>query len=232
MSNIEAVKVYEEVVEDVVNEVRQDFENAGIDEQTLQDLRSIWQSKLSESRVARFTWDPEIMEQSSRSEIVSRYPPKNSTINRLDNSSANNNSIQSSGLMIKEDSNNVGSTVQAPKNNTQLKGEHEGSGVLQMELTLDDFNGEMAEQLKQQAKQAKKSALLETDEINSDLDDSDDEYVNFGEEGEGNDVNIMLCLYEKVLRVKNKWKCNLKDGIATINNKDYAFQKSQGESEW
>ena len=31
------------IVESVVNEVREDFENAGIDEQTLQDLKNIWQ---------------------------------------------------------------------------------------------------------------------------------------------------------------------------------------------
>lgn len=39
MSNAEASRVYEIIVESVVNEVREDFENAGIDEQTLQDLK-------------------------------------------------------------------------------------------------------------------------------------------------------------------------------------------------
>ncbi|AGO14083.1 AaceriAGR228Cp [[Ashbya] aceris (nom. inval.)] len=200
MSNAEAAKVYEEVVEGVVNEVRQDFENAGIDEQTLQDLRRIWQSKLSESRVARFTWDPEGVE-----------PP------REGGRYGGESSLALGGLVLKEDA------LLEPK-------DHKEKATI--ELTVDDAGGELAEKLKQQAKQAKKSALLETDEINSDLDDTDDEYVNFGEEENGSDVNIMLCLYEKVLRVKNKWKCNLKDGVATINNKDYAFQKSQGESEW
>ncbi|AMD19628.1 HCL523Wp [Eremothecium sinecaudum] len=238
MSNIEAAKVYEEVVEDVINEVRQDFENAGIDEQTLQDLRRIWQLKLSESRVARFTWDPETIDQAHRGDRV-KAPVGSLTQAHVstDNSNgANSSNLQIPGMMIKEDSNDLSTMEQAASvnNGSQGQGDRDDTKELKqtMELTLDDPEGDIAEQLKQQAKQAKKSALLETDEINSDLDDSDDEYVNFGEEGDGKDVNIMLCLYEKVLRVKNKWKCNLKDGIATINNKDYAFQKSQGESEW
>ncbi|AET40952.1 transcription initiation factor IIA large subunit Ecym_7100 [Eremothecium cymbalariae DBVPG len=238
MSNIEAAKVYEEVVEGVINEVRQDFENAGIDEQTLQDLRRIWQSKLSESRVARFTWDPEATEAPHRTEISAAFSGSGMECQHADGSgqpsSANNGNMQIPGIMIKDDSNDLGGIAQAANNDSQPNGEKDGNKDIKqtIELTMDDPSGDMAEQLKQQAKQAKKSALLETDEINSDLDDTDDEYVNFGEEENGNDVNIMLCLYEKVLRVKNKWKCNLKDGIATINNKDYAFQKAQGESEW
>nr|5FMF_M Chain M, RNA POLYMERASE II PRE-INITIATION COMPLEX, TOA1 [Saccharomyces cerevisiae] len=56
-SNAEASRVYEIIVESVVNEVREDFENAGIDEQTLQDLKNIWQKKLTETKVTTFSWD-------------------------------------------------------------------------------------------------------------------------------------------------------------------------------
>lgn len=56
------------------------------------------------------------------------------------------------------------------------------------------------------------------DAINSDLDDSDDG----GEAGiESNmDGDVVLCLYDKVQRVKNKWKCVLKDGVVTVNGKE------------
>lgn len=57
------------------------------------------------------------------------------------------------------------------------------------------------------------------DAINSDLDDSDDNIDN----GDGSDdetMDYMLCTYDKVQRVKNKWKCTLKDGILTTNKKE------------
>ncbi|KAJ9199390.1 hypothetical protein DTO164E3_4702 [Paecilomyces variotii] len=69
------------------------------------------------------------------------------------------------------------------------------------------------------------------DAINSDLDDPDD---LIAEEHEGEDAvgQVMLCTYDKVQRVKNKWKCTLKDGILTTGGKEYVFHKGQGEFEW
>ena len=56
------------------------------------------------------------------------------------------------------------------------------------------------------------------DAINSDLDDSGDEAANNDEEDE--DIDSMLCTYDKVQRVKNKWKCTLKDGVLHANGKE------------
>jgi transcription initiation factor TFIIA large subunit len=59
---------------------------------------------------------------------------------------------------------------------------------------------------------------LDEDAINSDLDDPDDN----GADPEDETVEqVMLCLYDKVQRVKNKWKCTLKDGILRVANKEY-----------
>jgi transcription initiation factor TFIIA large subunit len=44
--------------------------------------------------------------------------------------------------------------------------------------------------------------------------------------------NMILCQYEKVNRIKAKWKCNFKDGIVHIDGKDYMFHKANGEFEW
>jgi transcription initiation factor TFIIA large subunit len=52
------------------------------------------------------------------------------------------------------------------------------------------------------------------DAINSDLDDPDDTALNPDDEEEGG--KVMLCTYDKVQRVKNKWKCVLKDGILRL----------------
>ncbi|KMU82525.1 hypothetical protein CIHG_00306 [Coccidioides immitis H538.4] len=68
------------------------------------------------------------------------------------------------------------------------------------------------------------------DAINSDLDDPDD----LLDDPEGDDAvgQVMLCTYDKVQRVKSKWKCTLKDGILTTGGKEYVFHKGTGEFEW
>ncbi|KAM9926016.1 hypothetical protein OXX80_010716, partial [Metschnikowia pulcherrima] len=71
----------------------------------------------------------------------------------------------------------------------------------------------------------------DSDDINSDLDDELDSEKSDEEEGD-QEGQIMLCLYDKVQRVKNKWKCNLKEGVANIDGRDYVFQRAAGESEW
>ena len=58
------------------------------------------------------------------------------------------------------------------------------------------------------------------DAINSDLDDPDDDNADeVG--GDGADDAIILCTYDKVQRVKNKWKCILKDGVVSTGGKEY-----------
>eukprot|EP00842_Homolaphlyctis_polyrhiza_P002876 jgi/Hompol1/358/HPOL_001091-RA len=44
--------------------------------------------------------------------------------------------------------------------------------------------------------------------------------------------NLLLCQFEKVQRVKNKWKCALKDGVINVNGKDYLFSKANCDFEW
>lgn len=58
------------------------------------------------------------------------------------------------------------------------------------------------------------------DAINSDLDDPDDLVAEDADADEA-DGQVMLCTYDKVQRVKNKWKCTLKDGILTTGGKEY-----------
>ncbi|KAI9594781.1 transcription factor IIA, alpha/beta subunit-domain-containing protein [Syncephalis fuscata] len=68
------------------------------------------------------------------------------------------------------------------------------------------------------------------DAINSDLDDSDEE-AGSGD-GDEDTPNIILCQYEKVARTKNKWKCVLKDGVMTMDGRDYVFHRANGDFEW
>ncbi|KAF8750280.1 Transcription factor IIA, alpha/beta subunit [Rhizoctonia solani] len=69
-----------------------------------------------------------------------------------------------------------------------------------------------------------------TEEIGSDLDDSDDSDADDVEnEGAGEAGDYVFCTYDKVQRVKNKWKCVLKDGMIHVNGKDYLFMKCNGQ---
>ncbi|KAI5818362.1 transcription factor IIA, alpha/beta subunit [Pyronema omphalodes] len=68
------------------------------------------------------------------------------------------------------------------------------------------------------------------DAINSDLDDPEDDEIDNDDEDEV--PQRMLCMYDKVQRTKNKWKCVLKDGVLTINGREYVFHKANGEYEW
>ena len=58
---------------------------------------------------------------------------------------------------------------------------------------------------------------LDEDAINSDLDDPDD--IGGDEQDEEVD-QVMLCTYDKVQRVKNKWKCTLKDGVLKVQGSE------------
>jgi len=60
---------------------------------------------------------------------------------------------------------------------------------------------------------------LDEDAINSDLDDPEDDEIDNEDDDEV--PQIMLCMYDKVQRTKNKWKCVLKDGVLTINGQEY-----------
>lgn len=95
-----------------------------------------------------------------------------------------------------------------------------------------------AVKVKKETQDAPKPKVADSDELNSDLDDSDDEV-----DKEGGD--LVIALYEKarrpltslrwaqaeytqVNRVRNRWKIQLKDGVVNVKGKDYLFNKCAG----
>lgn len=86
---------------------------------------------------------------------------------------------------------------------------------------------------------AKAAPAADSNELGSDLDESDSDLLSDEEDGDDEDGgaardegDVIIALYEKVQRVKNKWKITLKDGIISADGKDYLFGKCQGEFEW
>ena len=89
----------------------------------------------------------------------------------------------------------------------------EGSKVPQMDGADDD---------EEDSKANIKDELFDDDDedaINSDLDDPDDDGIEEDQE-EGKPTQVMLCTYDKVQRVKNKWKCTLRDGVLNSKGKE------------
>ncbi|KAL2199140.1 transcription factor IIA, alpha/beta subunit [Corynascus similis CBS 632.67] len=115
--------------------------------------------------------------------------------------------IEGGGLMLP--------LKQATKDRSIAEKQAGGAGSAQFDGGLDDDKSEEEDE----------------DAINSDLDDPDE----MGDDDDDEDDSMgqmMLCMYEKVQRVKNKWKCTLKDGVLTVNGKEYVFHKATGEYEW
>lgn len=265
MSNVEASKLYEAIIEEVISDSRQDFEDSGIDESTLQDLRKIWCEKLTQSGVSKFTWDDE---QANTYEIDSQLPQQSDepTGSVLGDSALN---LDTTGLELpnmQTDSqlsyNTTGlssnSGIQIPNMDPTPKEEYDDNGTGLMLPRINQADGtfeftmytNQANNLMSNLKNNHKipehtrigqadgnddddddDIFNDSDDINSDLDDGLESEKSDEEDGD-QEGQIMLCLYDKVQRVKNKWKSNLKEGVANINGRDYVFQKATGESEW
>ena len=114
---------------------------------------------------------------------------------------------------IGEDSSTHGATqVVAQSSNSNCISE-----IAQVDGPVDDNDDE-------DGKKGIKDELFDDDDddedaINSDLDDPDDNAIE-EEQDEGRPNQIMLCTYDKVQRVKNKWKCTLKDGVLNTGGKE------------
>ncbi|KAH0905869.1 hypothetical protein HID58_037696 [Brassica napus] len=62
------------------------------------------------------------------------------------------------------------------------------------------------------------------------IEDDDDDELDDLESGEDmNTQHLVLAQFDKVTRTKSRWKCNLKNGIMHINDKDILFNKALGE---
>lgn len=324
-----------DVIEGVIRDSRPDFEDAGVDEQTLQDLRQAWQTKLSEMGIARLPWDVQeaapvqqgpagagsyydgilpvkteddarygvsggqsqsqaaayraaqnvqdyadnrgiLPSQQSVQGIMRRgldLPPVgggNGNGNGASGASSNGqNSVSPSlpggGLVLpggghipQTDGASSGTGLVLPGGNGHIP---QTDGASDLPLTTEQVDQIVDQKLRQM--QARGQTLENThgpleitlsldrlrrlqtdgaadgdddagddDDINSDLDDPEEDLNSDVDNDEEDQGVLMLCLYDKVQRVKSKWKYILKDGVARINGKDYVFSRGTGESEW
>lgn len=79
-----------------------------------------------------------------------------------------------------------------------------------------------------QAPESNKRSRAE-DELGSDLDDEEDD-LNGGDDENIND--LILCQYEKINRVRTRWRGVLRAGIVHIENADYCFSRANTDFDW
>lgn len=253
MSNFEASRLYESVIEEVIADSRQDFEDSGIDESTLQELRKLWCEKLSQQNVGKFNWDEEeasfqgkpnfggesikadSLHLNQGLELSSMNPyQSNDTINSAMPPAGSNYEMGIELPTVKQEF--------TDDNGLILPRINQSDGAFEFEVDIGSLSQKkrhaLIKKLEAQAADGSQGiddedddVFNDSDDINSDLDDDLDSERS--DDDENDQVGqIMLCLYDKVQRVKNKWKCNLKEGVANINGRDYVFQRATGESEW
>ncbi|CCE81871.1 Piso0_002549 [Millerozyma farinosa CBS 7064] len=273
MSNAETSKLYEAIIEEVISDSRQDFEDSGIDESTLTELRKIWCEKLSQTSVANFSWDEEQNIPGSYS-LGGPVPPIPDDSASAALGSGSLSLDNGSGLELPNIQNDAsltynttadlnhpssGGEIQFPNIDSTQRQDYDDNGTGLMlprinqsdgsfELTIStDKGGDIIKDIKSNQQMKRRigqsdgandeddededDLFNDSDDINSDLDDGL-ESEKSDEEDADQEGQIMLCLYDRVQRVRNKWKSNLKEGVANINGKDYVFQKATGESEW
>ncbi|KAM0749054.1 TFIIA-domain-containing protein [Meredithblackwellia eburnea MCA 4105] len=211
MSNRVVPNVYRTVISEVIENVRQDFDEVGVEEAVLQELLRLWEDKVATSRVADFSHDPRIGAR-ARDFLPLPFPNPASASNgsastpkpKEDGAASGNGATDSAAGGEAQTSSSTPAKTEPPISKTNSGS---GSGV---------------------------GGGADEDEINSDLDDDDDEDGADGEDGAGagKSEDVVIALYEKVQRVKNKWKVTLKDGLVSVGGKEYLFAKCQGEFEW
>ncbi|XP_033115866.1 transcription initiation factor IIA subunit 1-like [Anneissia japonica] len=84
MSRTDVSKFYNEIIENVISNVKEEFENEGVDEQILDELKQIWKTKLIQSRALE-SHEP-------------RYPMSQATA--VHNTAANRNFQQKHDAMV------------------------------------------------------------------------------------------------------------------------------------
>lgn len=114
MSNTEIANLYKAVIDEVISDSRQDFEDSAIDESTLQDLRAIWMEKLANTKVANFSWaaenDAEANAEADHIDQQQQVPSGNNNSNTITNNSNNSNNPNENSSNGTAGTNNVENT--------------------------------------------------------------------------------------------------------------------------
>ncbi|KAJ7471513.1 transcription factor IIA alpha/beta subunit [Mycena galericulata] len=254
MSNKIVPATYRVVIDDVITAIRPAFEEFGVAEDVLVELQHKWETKVMASRVADFDKSPPapvlalpglphyvpprappVKPEPSQDPRYTLAPPSQYALPTLPGPPAYPPPLPLHMYRLPQTDGPAGGDsdddededeevpIHAPRTAhpslpppfpATAKGKLNGAGT-SSQSTADDDDADADPEA----------------QINSDLDDSDTDNEVDDAEG-GPEGDIVFCTYDKVARVKNKWKCVLKDGMVHTGGKDYLFTRCTGEFEW
>lgn len=239
MSNTIVTHVYKWIIDNVVENVKKDFSSMGVEESILQEFQRNWELKVINSKVANFQ-KFSVNEDYYQQPTYDQYNP--SSASDLMNHNNFSYTFSDSQYAVPPTYNTVQTKIEPISNQSSNIPQTDGAND---ELTTEEIDKIIEEKILENNEKKNKGKekeisqvdgeddddedeLNSDDNINSDLDDDDDD----DNDDENETDHLILCQYEKVTRIKNKWKCSLKDGIINVNGKDYLFQKATGDFEW
>ncbi|XP_068207311.1 transcription initiation factor IIA subunit 1 [Palaemon carinicauda] len=163
-----------------------------------------------------------------------KFPKKKNTLSTTARSLRNQPSTSNADSQVSVDADKevLDKIIYERLKATQVDGQY-GTGDSSSEISDDDDDDE-----------DDKDAETEKNSIDGDEDEEDAEGVEEEPLNSEDDVsdddtsdmfdteNVVVCQYDKITRVRNKWKFTLKDGIMNLRGKDYVFQKATGDGEW
>jgi len=240
MSNKVVPQTYRSIIDKVINSVRPDFEENGVEDAVLVALQQSWEAKLAMSRVTDFSSDPRL---GAYQRMLPPDEPKGTLAGTSDAAGSASGSASANGGsgQVDEDvkpSEAVANAASASTSNSTSANSGDATA---------STSAAPAASTSQPPAPSKPAPNPDSNEIGSDLDDDSDEDLLSDEDdptGENGGMNglgggssdergdVIIALYEKVQRVKNKWKITLKDGVISAEGKDYLFNKCQGDFEW
>ncbi|CAF0785233.1 unnamed protein product [Brachionus calyciflorus] len=221
-------KIYQTVIDEVIDGIREAFLDEGHDESILQDLKQMWETKLNASRAIQNT------EESNDSNL--RLPVNKETKQAQHDVKPSIDSATRAAFQALPQS-----VYGQPEVNQKLKkhlgaqvdGGVDGSSSDEDEDETDlvgDIPGDDDEDDDKNDDPSEYEGKEDSDPLNS-----EDDLTEPGSPNSNSDLfdteHVIVCQYDKITRIKNKWKFHLKDGIMNINGKDYLFSKANGDAE-
>lgn len=246
---------YQTIVDNVIEALRLQFENAGKDAAILETLRKTWMAKFNEAGVLGHHKLP-FVAAGAPQQIVGATHPSQSTLFMQNqyvqrpqvpvpghlHQMVHNNQIgvigPNAAAYIQNMPQRVATTAHPSAQLPQIPVQTKTPGLLVPQAAMQTQNIQQlgAQQLSQPSaavkEEKKRSRALDDEELGSD-DDDDDLNVDLGEDDpDQTPKNSIICLFEKVTRVKNKRRVQLRDGLMKIAGKEYIFSRCNGEFDW
>ncbi|RUS84461.1 hypothetical protein EGW08_007757 [Elysia chlorotica] len=242
-------KLYHTVVEDVINNVKEAFLDEGVDEQVLQELKQLWESKLAASKALEPPpVDTEVLLAPSAVPMRMPQPLHTKNTSALEGAAAQQpgQTQQVPGMLYCPWASRMASQrykcqyITLPQFQAQQQSQpiaiqpQQPQGAQHVRIPIQPQQQQFLQHQHQQQQlfhagllQQQAASKGQQDPLNSADDVSEEDPSDLFDT-----ENVVVCQYDKINRNKNKWKFHLKDGIMNLNGRDFVFQKATGDSEW